>query len=216
MFERLSKAGQVAVSVPIAFLAIIIDLYLLVNGSNLFQSAFQTGEVNTHVLEIYLLMDGAVLFIVPFQKSQFINVKAPDLIFWVLGFFFTGILIGNVYKPLIPVHSATYELAALVFEIFVVTFSETWIFLGAIQTFLMQRKVKLAFLWQGIAFGLFHYTAYGGDVFAMIQAIAFGTIMGLIYYATWSLKKPDEGLALAWGIHSGWNVALLTTLFLFL
>lgn len=209
-----SRTGGGIIAVPIAIIAIMIDIYLLINGATIFGSGFQTSDINTNVLELYLLMDGAVLFIIPIQKTAFINIKAPDLIYWVPAFFLTGIIIGNTFHPLVPVHSAQYEIAALLFEIFVVTFSETWIFLGVLQTYLMRRNVRFPYIWQAVIFGLFHYTAYGENIISMAQAMAFGLIVGLIYYAAWTMKKPDIGLTLAWGIHAGWNVALITVIFI--
>lgn len=207
------NAENKIITIPLAIFSILIAFYLLVNGGAIFGNSFSSGDASQSIVEIYLLLDAGVLFLVPFQTSPMYRVTASDLIFFVPAFLFTGLAIGNFYVPVIPNNTANYEILMIIFQIFVVTFSETWIFLGAIQTYLMDRHIKSAFLIQAVLFGFFHYSAYGGSLTAMFQAIGFGLIVGIIYLAFYQMKKPDWGLAISWGIHAGWNIALLTTIF---
>ena len=65
---------------------------------------------------------------------------------------------------------------------------------------------------QGILFGLFHtaayYSIYGLNIPAMLSAMVLGIAFGYVVKTF-----PKRGIAVTWGVHAAWNIAILIPIF---
>lgn len=205
-------------SFPYAFIGVVVLLYLLVNGTATFGLQF---AAYTNDLELYLVMLGAIGI---FQYSA----RIPELQYglgnvmvgFVPGFLISALALGNLDTTSV-IHASSLSplniILQLVFYIFVVAFSEEMIFRGYLMTYLSERLVPLPWLWQGIAFGFFHYFAYsdlfGYKWYAIFTAMVFGIFMGLIVYYFQKAGYGAIGFGFAVGFHAGWDATLSTGLF---
>lgn len=206
------------VTFPVIFIAVIVDLYLLINGTALFGEQFVSYRSD---LELYLMMIGAVAVLQFKTQIPEMNLGIGAVsIGFVPAFLITAFALDNLDATSI-IHAnslgAGYLTLQVIFQIFVVAFSEETIFRGYILTYLQRRGIPAPWLWQGILFGLFHYYAYQGlfgyEWYSILTAMVFGSILGLIVFYAQKSGKGALGLGVTWGIHSGWNLALTTGLF---
>jgi len=187
-------------SVPLIFLGVIVDLFLLVNGNIIFGSQFTAYQ---NVLLYYLVMLGAVFFFAGKTKQLNISIESA-VIYFVPVFIITVLLVGDVVRSAATL-VANQIIMQLFLQIFVVTLSEEMIFRGIIINY-------IGVIPQGILFGLFHtaayYSIYGVDIYAMIMAMVMGVLWGYLVK-----MYPKNGIAVTWGMHAGWNIALLIPIF---
>ena len=187
-------------SVPLIFLGVMVDLFLLVNGNILFGSQFNAYQ---HVLLYYLVMLGSVFFFAGKTKQLNISIESA-VIYFVPTFIITALLVGDVVRSSMML-VANEVVMQLFLQIFVVSLSEEMIFRGVIINY-------IGVIPQGILFGLFHtaayYSIYGVNIYAMIMAMVMGTLWGYLVK-----MYPKNGIAITWGMHAGWNVALLIPIF---
>lgn len=206
------------VTFPVIIIAVIIDAFLFVDGTALFGLQF-TNYIPD--IELYFFLLAIVFF-----ASRSYNIPELKLGLGQLGlgfvpaFILTALILGNVEKINV-LNSISlgpgYIFLQLLFEIFVVAFSEETIFRGILLTIFQRQGLPVPWLIQGILFGLFHYAAYSQQIgfswLSIIVAIIFGSVMGLIVLMAQTRGDPAFGIAITWGIHAGWNVALTTGLF---
>jgi len=187
-------------SVPLIFLGVIVDLFLLVNGRIIFGSQFTAYQ---NVLLYYLVMLGAVFFFAGKTKQLNISIESA-VIYFVPVFIITVLLVGDVVRSSATL-VANQIVMQLFLQIFVVALSEEMIFRGVIINY-------IGVIPQGILFGLFHtaayYSIYGVDIYAMIMAMVMGVLWGYLVK-----MYPKNGIAITWGMHAGWNIALLIPIF---
>jgi len=187
-------------SVPLIFLGVIVDLFLLVNGNTIFGSSFTAYQ---NVLLYYLVMLGAVFFFAGKTKQLNISIESA-VIYFVPVFIITVLLVGDVVRSSATL-VANQIVMQLFLQIFVVALSEEMIFRGVIINY-------IGVIPQGILFGLFHtaayYSIYGVDIYAMIMAMVMGVLWGYLVK-----MYPKNGIAVTWGMHAGWNIALLIPIF---
>jgi membrane protease YdiL (CAAX protease family) len=202
------------ITFPIAIVSIIVDIYLWINGVALFGASF----VNyIPAIQIYLVL---IVLLIPLSlyKNTFPIMKlgiAETIIFFVPAFLITAVIFGALEHPNI-LNSTTLSyneiIVSILFEIFVVAFTEEMFFRGVIQGILENYKIPFPYIWQGILFGLFHYEAYstvsGTSYGAMFVAMIFGIAMGVIVYIMQLWEHSNYGIAITWGIHSAWNLVL--------
>ena len=203
---------------PIALVAIIIDIYLWINGVALFGVSFSNY---VPVIQIYLLL-AVIVLVLSIYKNEFpifnLGISKTILAF-IPAFFASWFILASFSHVSILDSTNPYDtiIATLLYEIFVVAFTEEMLFRGVIQSWLENYRIPYPYLWQGILFGLFHYAAYSGqytNAYAeMLVAMIFGIAMGVIVYVGQKLFKTNYGIAMTWGIHAGWNVALTIGLF---
>ena len=203
---------------PIAIVSIIIDIYLLINGIAIFGAAFADY---VPVIQIYLLLI-VVLIPLSLYKNEFpiLNLGiSKTILFFIPAFFITWFALSyeshaNILNSTNPL---TTIIITLLMEIFVVAFTEEMFFRGLLMGILEKYKIPYSYVWQGILFGLFHYAAYSdlgsADFTSMLVAMVFGIAMGIIVYIGQTFYKTNYGIAVTWGIHAGWNVALTIGLF---
>ncbi len=206
------------VTFPFVIIAVVVDLYLLINGTTLFGPQFRPYRTD---LELYLVM----LATIGLVQSQ---ISIPELRFgigtimlgFVPSFLLTALLLGSLDTTNI-VHASgfgpSYLLLQVVYYIFVVAFSEETIFRGYLLTYFSQKHIPFPWLAQGILFGLFHYYAYSGllgfEWYAVIEAMVFGSALGLLVYYAQKFGRGSLGLGAAMGIHAAWDIELTTGLF---
>lgn len=199
-------------------IAVIIDIYLLINGVALFGEQFVNYEPD---IELYLVMLAIVFFASRSYKipELHLGIGAVGLGF-VPAFLASALILGNIET--VNVLNAIsqgpqYIFLQIAYQIFVVAFTEETIFRGVLLQIFEQQTVPAPWLVQGVLFGFFHYAAYSSLVgfswTSILVAMFFGSIMGLIVMLFQSKGYPAFGVAVTWGIHAGWNVALTTGLF---
>lgn len=194
-------------NLTILLIALIIEAFLLINGGILFGQSWQplSGE-----LREYIMLEALILFLAVRTRNPFSEITiwrsmvyfVPSLLaFWVV-FQAVNILKGVVFSPL-PVNDIIMN---IVFQIFVVSFSEELIFRGILLKY-------IGVIPQGILFGLFHLTAYNGifgiDYGSLFFACLFGVIYGVIVKYFQSKNKAGVGISITWGLHAGYNLAIL-------
>ncbi len=192
--------GGKGITVPLLVISIVVDLFLLVDGSVVFGSLWSEYQ---SVLILYLAMAASMFAFV--GRSPQMNISIEDaVIFFVPSFVFGSLLIGSLVGTGQGMTLEVYILE-IIFQVFVVALTEEMLFRGVLINY-------IGVIPQGILFGLFHLAAYQ-SVFginwlsiieAMIMGIAFGYVVKVF---------PKQGIAITWGLHSAWNVALLTGVF---
>jgi len=98
-------------------------------------------------------------------------------------------------------------LPTAVFQIFVITYSEEAFFRGFL-TDVGKGRPGVGVLLSAILFSVFHLAAYSGaglNFMAFAVAFVMGLALGFVYLAT----REWASIGVVWGIHAGWNLALL-------
>jgi len=190
-------------TIPLLVISVLVEFFLLVTGNLLFGNLWN-GYNN--IIIIYMVVTFGLMSVTHLQSKQ-ITFFGTFAIF-VPVFLMTGLLIGSIYNTsYIANNGFLYEVMQLILQIFVVTLSEEMIFRGILLNY-------IGVIPQGIIFGLFHYAAYssitGLNIGSLITTMILGVALG--YIVKYMPQKYDP-LAISWGIHAGWNVALLTGLF---
>jgi len=198
---------------PILILALIVQATLLINGSALFGMYWSEYEP---ILTIYILLD-AVLLPLSFMKViPFFEITVSDaIIVFVPAFLIGGFLFQALFRVSPITVPVTNFFLDLLFQIFVVAFTEEMIFRGVLLQYNLGPVP--GWLWTGIAFGFAHLNSYttrlGLDWGALIIAILMGWLFGLIVTYFSKMNLSGVGLTITWALHSAWNVALTTTIF---
>lgn len=114
--------------------------------------------------------------------------------------------------------NGAYTAGTVMPEIFVNKLISTMLVVAPVETFVFQwvypkvtamllsfdtrLEVNAGYLSQ-VIFGVFHFTAYGGDVFSMLIAVGLGCLFYTIVRAS-----PAWGLLGAMGAHAGYNISI--------
>jgi membrane protease YdiL (CAAX protease family) len=199
-----------AATVPLLVVSVLLEFFLLAAGSFLFGSEW-SGYNN--IIIIYMVASIG-LIIASGTQQEFMKIEFFDaLIIFVPVFLLTGFIVGSVYDTAgLAKLGVSYEIAQVLMQIFVVSLTEELIFRGILLSYMPNVKGVVI---QGVAFGLFHVAAYstlnGVSVGALLFAIVLGIFLGAIILVLKNNKSL--GLSITWGIHAGYNVAVLTGLF---
>ena len=206
------------ITFPFVIIAVIVDLYLLINGVALFGMQFANYVPD---IELYLGMLAIVFVVSRSYNIPELKLGLGDLgLGFVPAFLMTGLILGNVEK--VNVLNAVslgpgYLILQILYEIFVVAFTEETIFRGILLPVFQKQGIPLPWMMQGIAFGFFHYAAYssqfGFSWSSIFVAIIFGSVMGLIVLLFQARGSASMGIAVTMGIHAAYNLALTTGLF---
>jgi len=193
------------ITIPLLVISLIVEIFLLVDGSYFFQNWSEYQQV----IIIYLLISASLLGV---SKQQFFDISFFDaMIYFVPAFLITALIIGQTVRPLAGVtNTASYEALQILLQIFVVSITEELFFRGFVQNY-------LGWIIQAPVFALFHLVAYtslyGIDLYAFFTALIMGLIFGYIVKIFSEKNKKSTGLAITWGMHAGWNVAIATGMF---
>jgi membrane protease YdiL (CAAX protease family) len=146
------------------------------------------------------------------SKQQFFDISFFDaMIYFVPIFLVTALIMGQTVKPVSGVtNTASYEILQILMQIFVVSITEELFFRGFVQNY-------LGWVIQAPVFALFHLAAYtsiyGLNLYAFITALVMGLLFGYIVKVFSNKGQKSTGLAITWGLHAGWNVAIATGMF---
>jgi membrane protease YdiL (CAAX protease family) len=207
MIETVPSVKSI-ITIPLLLVSIIIELFLYIDGSYFFGSVWTTTFQTT--LTTYLIISSALLIF------SFAGIKGlMDLTFWdaiiffVPTFILTTLLIGQISRPINQ--PANYIIAMIIFQIFVVSITEELMFRGILIKY-------VGVIGQAILFTIFHLVAYttelsGLSIVGFFEAFVMGLLLGFIIQWTEQAGMKSTGLAVTWGIHAGWNVAVATGIF---
>lgn len=196
------------ITIPLLLVSIIIELFLYIDGSYFFGSVWTTTFQTT--LTTYLIISSVLLIF------SFTGIKGlMDLTFWDAMIFFvptfilTTLFIGQISRPINQ--PANYIIAMIIFQIFVVSITEELMFRGILIKY-------VGVIGQAILFTIFHLVAYttelgGLSIIGFFEAFIMGLLLGFIIQWTEQAGMKSTGLAVTWGIHAGWNVAVATGIF---
>lgn len=187
-------------SFPLLVFAILADLWLFVNGSTLFGSEWGSYQ---QILLYYIILISATLLLANNSKQLKISLQTA-FIFFVPTFMVTVIAISSIMNYSGST-TFTQVIIVLVTQILVVSLSEEMMFRGIIINY-------VGVIPQGILFGLFHtaayYSIYGLNIPAMLSAMVLGIAFGYVVKTF-----PKRGIAVTWGVHAAWNIAILIPIF---
>ncbi len=201
------KLNSIA-TIPLLIVSLVIELFLLVDGSYFFGNLWSSYEP---VLTLYLIISsGLMAFAYGMGKSLLSLTFFDALMFFVPAFLITGIAIGQFTTGFLSSYTTNYIVVQIIFQIFVVSITEELMFRGILIKY-------IGVIPQAILFAVFHLVAYttlyGLNISAFISAFIMGILLGYIVYFMSKNGMESQSLAIAWGIHAGWNVAVATGIF---
>jgi membrane protease YdiL (CAAX protease family) len=197
-----------SIAVPVLIFAILVQAFLLINGQLIFGSAWNGYQ---NILMIYVALDAVFLGLavtsgIPYMEIDIWNA----IIIFIIVFLISAFSLSALFRIAPITISINNIVLDFVFQIFVIAYTEELLFRGLLLQYIGP-------IWQGIAFGVFHLTSYytplGINWISIVVAIVMGIIFGYVVKYFDTLKKPGIGITITWAIHSAWNLALLTTLF---
>ena len=100
---------------------------------------------------------------------------------------------------------ANQIIPTLIFQGFIVSFSEEIIFRGIIFRYLYTINVPVAYIGSSAIFAVFHFAAYGGSVALMLIAFAMGLLLCYLV--------DRFNLGVAWAFHFAYNCGALYIIF---
>jgi membrane protease YdiL (CAAX protease family) len=192
---------------PLLIVSVLMDFMLLVMG-HLFFGSYWNGYEN--IVFIYMIVTFGLLVVSQWNETQITYMGAITL--FLPAFFITGIVVGSLNNTSFLISNGIdYVVMQLILQIFVVSLSEEIIFRGI----LLQSQYSIGVIPQAILFALFHWAAYSNQLgqtsyLAIFETLILGLILG--YIIKYTPKKYDS-IAITWGIHAGWNVAIITGIF---
>jgi membrane protease YdiL (CAAX protease family) len=197
-----------SIAVPVLIFAILVQAFLLINGQLIFGSAWNGYQ---NILMLYVALDAIFLGLavtsgIPYMEIDIWNA----IIIFIIVFLISAFSLSALFRIAPITISVNNIVLDFIFQIFVIAYTEELLFRGLLLQYIGP-------IWQGIAFGVFHLTSYytplGINWTSIVVAIIMGIIFGYVVKYFDTLKKPGIGITITWAIHSAWNLALLTTLF---
>ena len=189
----LGKLGKV----PFIVWLWILQLFLLINAP-LIAPAEQVDTLRT-ILIIYIIAELMFLDFLPRVPGGRMNFNQS--IPWMVGGFIVAVIVVTGVGFVHGLSAQTYALSApiylIVLNAIVIGVAETFIFQATLPALITPIPAQ-------ILFGVFHASAYQGDIMAVILA----TFAGFVFYA---ITKYTNMFA-ACGVHAGYNVAVLKLL----
>ena len=182
----------------------VLILFFLIEGPLFFPQQWDHWETVTLVYALFLIPALILSFIGPIQ------IPAWRVLLWFGGGLGGGFLL---FKLLFAGAKVNYgfpvggSIPTLVFQAFVITYSEESFFRG----FLLEvgkSRVGVGILFSSAMFSIFHLAAYsigGLNFVAFVTAFAMGLAFGFIYLYT----RDFAGIGLPWGLHLAFNIVLL-------
>jgi hypothetical protein len=185
-----SKLGRV----PFIVWLWIIQLFLLINAP-IIAPAGQVDTLRT-ILIIYIIAEIMFLDFLPKVPGGLMNLN--QAIPWMVGGLIVAVVvvtgIGFVYGFEVQSYALSSPIYLTVLHTAVVGVSETFIYQATLPKLITPIPAQ-------ILFGLFHVSAYGGDIVAMVMAI----MAGLVFYAVTKYTNMFASM----GAHAGYNTAVL-------
>lgn len=180
--------------VPFLIWLFIIQLFLLVNVSLIAEA----GQVETFRTVLIVYMLGEVLFYAVARNKPNLNLDINRALpYFVGGFVITTLMMLSVGYVARGMEVTGYATNAFVYLIvlhsFVVAVAEELIFRGLLPSL-------ITWLPSQILFSLFHASAYGWDVSALVVAF----VGGCVFYGI----TKYTNIFMAMGCHAGYNLVL--------
>ena len=196
------------ITMPLLLVSVIIELFLYVDGAYFFGSMWTSTFQSA--LTTYLIISSALLVFAFSGIKGLMDLTFWDaIIFFVPTFIITSLLIGQMTRPI--GQTANYIIAMIIFQIFVVSITEELMFRGILIKY-------TGVIGQAILFTIFHLVAYttelgGLSIIGFFEAFIMGLLLGFIVQWAEQAGMRSAGIAISWGIHAGWNVAVATGIF---
>lgn len=198
--------------------ALLVQLFFLVNGRALFPSYWQAQSWDTW-LPVYVILTLAALALTVFTFDKppmaVVGITLGQFPYSVLGFpagfglaasLFVGIPV--LRQPLNIPRGDLYP--TLLFTIFVIALGEEILFRGFLNSLLYRYLRFFAPLVSSGAWTAFHWSHYGDQPIALLLVFGFGVLLGLLHIVTNFLGfGPRWGISLTWGLHAGYNMAVV-------
>ena len=199
-------------NLPLLGVALIFDLFLLANGQAIFGPAFEAYQTP---LGVYLaLITGSMVISNSVPEIQ-IGIEQALLVF-IPVFVIMVVIFSQLFR--VPPNNAPLGtvILTIIFYVMLVGLSEEIVFRGAIFQ-LFGGNITAVFI-QAVLFALFHISAYTTvygtlSVSSVLQAFAFGLIMGFIVYYAKTINRMQYGIAVTWAIHSAYDLSLSIGIF---
>ena len=191
--ELLSSIPKAIRKTPFYVWLLLAQAALLVNAS-VIAPAEEVGRFQT-VLLVYMVLTTAFLALTP--KQPWMRANLNQAVAWFTGGFVGGVLLLTSFQAL-PRFFGALSVSGPVYltltHALVVAVSEEWIFRGFLPALITVIPAQ-------IAFGVFHFAAYGGNWWAMLIAI----VAGFLFYAI----ARYTNIWTAIGIHAAYNTVIL-------
>jgi hypothetical protein len=186
----LGKLGKV----PFIVWLWILQLFLLVNAP-VIAPPEQVDTLRT-IMIVYMIAELMFLDFLPRVPGAKMNLNQS--IPWMVGGFVVAVVVVTGVGFVQGLSAQTYALSApiylIVLNAVVIGVAETFIFQATLPALITPIPAQ-------ILFGIFHTSAYGGDIMAVILAI----LAGFVFYAI----TKYTNMYTAMGAHAGYNVAVL-------
>jgi membrane protease YdiL (CAAX protease family) len=194
---KLGLAGLKKLRLGVAIL--LIQMFMYVNAPFFFGDQ---SDFFQKVITVYFVMLLSI-FAIPDTRLKLLNYRLTRFKKFLIWFFGTVFVVsiggsffgGSLYPEFIGISGVAWSM--ILFHALIVAFIEEFFF----REFLLKR---IGLLWSSVAFGLFHFVAYGYVWGSIFIATFLGLLLGII-----KLKfSPNDNLANI-GSHAGWNVVQL-------
>ena len=180
--------------VPFIIWLWIAQAFLLVNASSI-APAGEVGNFQT-ILLIYMLLQIAFYSLAP--RVHGLKMNLNQAVIWFVGAFVATMFVMTGVQAFRGLEVQTYAVGAAVYLIvlhtLVIAVAEELVFRGFLPILITVVPAQ-------IAFGFFHYSAYGGALMGILVAI----IAGFVFYGIMRYTN----IWAAMGVHAGYNVAIL-------
>jgi len=186
----LGKLGKV----PFIVWLWILQLFLLVNAP-VIAPPEQVDALRT-IMIVYMIAELMFLDFLPRVPGAKMNLNQS--IPWMVGGFVVAVVVVTGVGFVQGLSAQTYALSAPIYLIVL-----NAVTIGVAETFLFQATLPALItpIPAQVFFAVFHVSAYGGDIMAMVLAF----FAGLVFYAI----TKYTNMFVAMGAHSGYNVAVL-------
>ena len=171
----------------------IIQLFLLINAPVI--APIDKVDAFRTVLIVYIVAELMFLDFMP--KVPGANMNLNQAIPWMVGGFVVAAIIiagaGFIKGLGVQTYAVDAPMYLIILHTSIVGVAETFIFQATLPKLITPIPAQ-------VLFGVFHVSAYGGDIMSVLLAI----VAGLIFYA---ITKYANMYA-AMGTHAGYNVAI--------
>jgi membrane protease YdiL (CAAX protease family) len=173
----------------------IAQLFLLINAPAI-SSPADVEKFRTIIIT-YMIAQLMFMSVLPIIKGIKFNLNMA--IAWFVGGFVVTLLVVTGFQFLknglqMQTYSVSAAMYAIVLHAVVVAVSEELVFRGELPAIISVIPAQ-------VLFGLFHYSAYGGNPLSILIAI----IAGFVFYGVMKFTN----IWTAMGAHAAWNVAIL-------
>lgn len=176
-------------------------LFLLFNAPAFYGD---NASQQTTVLLLYMV-SLAFVFSQTRERNPLLGISTAEFVLTFVLWFSVAALLFKVVQPFSGAEApllTTENVLVLLTHALVVAIGEELLFRFALPSILPGPRIAAQVL-SAVAFGLMHFSAYGGDV----QNLLFATILGIVFGAI--TVRYHRGLIIAMAAHAAFNAAVL-------